>query len=194
MLRQVLLICLLYIGTAMRFEDIYPNNELLPITLKPPIVILVMGCNLSEILEDRIASALEFAKEQPEDQSIIWFLSGGVKHQINSMITSEAVTMSKKITENPRWKIQLDTIATNTAENFAMFRKWVEIQPSSDIYIVTSEFHYERASIIYNGIINVQTKWILSPKTCLYCKSDENVHSMNINSDIKKGLFLYDKL
>jgi len=178
----------------MRFEDIYANNGLMSITPKPPIVILVMGCNLSEILEDRIASALGFAKEQPEDQSITWFLSGGVKHHINSMITSEAVTMSKKITENPRWKIQLDTIATNTAENFAMFRKWIEIQPSSDIYIVTSEFHYERAATIYDGIINVQTKWILSPKACIYCKSDEKVHSMNIKSDIKKGLILYGEL
>ena len=204
---KLLLICLqfvLCVGTIAQSQNagnpfgitIGPPNEALA-TARPPIVILVLGCHIPEIQEARLQAAIEFANNQDKTRALTWFLSGGIKDNMRRMRTSdasEASTMAEKITDNPNWKIQLDTKATNTAENFAAFAKWINIQPLSDIYVATSEFHHERAAIIFDGIINIETKWILSQKVCRHCVSDERIHIGNVANDIKNGLFLYNEL
>ena len=157
-------------------------------------VILVLGCHMNDILEDRMSTAVKFAKQI--DQPITWFLSGGTKTQIEGMIQqNEADDMAYFVSnENSNWNIELDTKATNTAENFAYFRKWIEANEDTDIYIVTSEFHHYRASSIMDGIIKSPVKWILGAKACPWCVRDENMHIKNVRNDIKKALAVYDKL
>ena len=124
---------------------------------------------------------------------ITWFLSGSTKHQIDSLSSNEALKMENLI-KNKNWEVQLDMKATNTAENFAYFRSWIEKQNNVEIYVVTSEFHHMRASSILSGIINMHVNWILSPKSCKWCYSDEKFHFKNVQSDIENALRVYDEL
>ena len=175
---------ILIIIARLHFSVSYQSN----------IVILVLGCHMNDILEDRISTALRFAKDL--DRPITWFLSGGTKNQIDSILQqNEAEEMAYFVSNtNSKWQIELDTKATNTAENFAYFRKWVEAKNDIDIYIVTSEFHHNRASSILDGIIQNPVKWVLGTKSCTWCDRDEGIHIRNINNDIKKALDVYSKL
>ena len=156
-------------------------------------VILVLGCHMDDILQDRIQTAISFAEDI--EKPITWFLSGGTKHYLDEVALNEATQMSRFVANtNPNWKIQIDTKARNTAENFAYFRKWIESQSISDIYVVTSEFHHERAASILEGVINTPVKWILSPKACPSCYQDEKIHYRNINSDIRSALMTYNDI
>lgn len=158
-------------------------------------VILVLGCHMNDILEDRMSTALQFAKQI--DKPITWFLSGGTKSQLEGISQhNEANDMAYFVSnQNTNWRIELDTKATNTAENFAYFRKWVESnKEDTDIYVVTSEFHHHRASSIMDGIIQSPVKWVLGTKACPWCVRDENLHIKNVRNDIKKALDVYDNL
>ena len=158
------------------------------------VIILVLGCHMNDILEDRMSTALRFAKDL--DRPITWFLSGGTKNQIDSMLNhNEADDMAYFVSNtNTEWKIELDTKATNTAENFAYFRKWIEAKDNAEIYVVTSEFHHNRASSIMDGIIQNPVKWVLGTKSCTWCDKDEGIHIRNVSDDIKKALAVYSKL
>lgn len=166
------------------------------------VVILVLGCHMNDILEDRMNTAVDFAKRI--DMPITWFLSGGTKNQLDKLSLSkqaegrtdnEAEKMANWINpENKNWKIELDVKSKNTAENFAYFRSWVEREENVKIYVVTSEFHHLRASSILSGITSINVNWLLSPKACSWCVSDEKIHNKNIHSDIGNALRVYEEL
>jgi len=173
------------------------NQALQLVNNKESVIILVLGSHDSVLLQDRMQTAINFAKQQ--DRPVKWFLSGGIKRQITSIgaaSMSEAASMSDLLYNNgnSNWKIQLDTLSKNTAENFAHFRKWIETEPFSEIVVVTSEFHHLRANSILTGIIDIPVKWVLSPKACSSCHRDEKVHSLNIKSDIDKALMIYNSI
>jgi uncharacterized SAM-binding protein YcdF (DUF218 family) len=178
------------------------SNALQLVNNKKSVIILVLGSHDSVLLQDRMQTAINFAKQQ--DRPVKWFLSGGIKRQITSIRAasmseatsmSEAASMSELLYNgNSNWKIQLDTLSKNTAENFAHFRKWIETEPFSEIVVVTSEFHHLRANSILTGIIDIPVKWVLSPKACSSCHRDEKVHSLNIKSDIEKALMIYNSI
>jgi len=158
-------------------------------------IILVLGCHMNEILEDRMSTALQFAKDL--DKPVTWFLSGGTKNQIDGMIQqTEANDMAYFVSNsNSKWQIKLDTQATNTAENFAYFRKWIDdTMYDADIYVVTSEFHHNRASSIMAGIIQNPVEWVLGTKSCTWCDREEGIHIRNVRNDIEKALDVYSKL
>ena len=87
------------------------------------------------------------------------------------------------------WNIILDTVATNTAENFVIVNKTVNLNSYSDVYVVTSEFHHDRAKIMTDMIFNDRRiKWVLSPLALEDSYYWENIHIKNVNADVKKAL------
>jgi len=172
------------------------RQELVIKAIKPQVVILVLGSHDDELLQDRMNTAIKFAKTLGGKVKINWFLSGGTKRQMEESSSSEAESMRELLynSGNSNWKIKIDTLSKNTAENFAHFRKYVESETKSTIYVVTSNFHHARANSILSGIIPIPVNWILSPKACPSCHRDEKIHIFNVKSDIKNALLVYNKL
>ena len=135
------------------------------------ILLILLGCNISYLLNDRIYTAIQFANKF-NNTNINWFLSGGIKNpNIDTITEAEKMALEisnfekiyvNNITMN-KWNYIYDTIATNTAENFIMAKKYLDNDKKyySDIYIITSSFHYNRAKKIADKLINKNVKWIL---------------------------------
>jgi hypothetical protein len=162
-------------------------------------VIVVLGCHINTIQQDRVNIALDFLNQaefistNTSKIEPFWFLSGGVKHALEK--TSEAVQMSNSIsfvTQN----IVLDTTAKNTAENFLNLKKWIKSSndlTNVNIVISTSKFHQNRAKKIFDGIFHdtkMNPHWLLGRETCKHCESDELIHIKNVNNDVKNALKL----
>ena len=168
------------------------------------IIVLLLGCHIKYIQNDRIDSAINFIDSNYKKSNIIWFLTGGIKYDIPKIIQQpESIEMINYINLMnsklySKWEYILDSDATNTAENFGNFRSWFEntnINKNNKVYIVTSEFHLKRAKKILNGIISDNNfEWIISKKECNYCNHNEVIHSQNIENDIKMGLKKYNQL
>ena len=168
-----------------------------PVFSTKKITILVLGCHMDNILSDRMETAINFANKQPKDVQITWYLSGGTKHKLDNMIShqSEANKMVDRLDFQKNWRYHLDTKATNTAENFAYFRQWVEKEEDSEIYITTSSFHHQRAMSIVKGIlVGLNYNWLLGELGYPNCKYDEIIHSKNIHTDIRNAISKYEML
>ena len=128
------------------------------------ILLILLGCNISYLLNDRIYTAIQFANKF-NNTNINWFLSGGIKNpNIDTITEAEKMALEisnfekiyvNNITMN-KWNYIYDTIATNTAENFIMAKKYLDNEKKhySEIYIITSSFHYNRAKKIADKLIN----------------------------------------
>jgi len=126
--------------------------------------------------------------------NITWFLSGGKKYD-NLEDISEAEKMANKINlynKNTKWNIVYDKISTNTAENFIMAQKYIKEQKMDEIYVITSQFHYERANKILEKIFThqeyLETKWILSSAKMDDSEYWEKIHINNVENDVSKAL------
>ena len=172
------------------------SKALKPVSKSQEVVILVLGSHDDELLQDRMHTAMDLAKNLGSEVKINWFLSGGTKRQVQESSSSEAESMRALLYNggNSNWEIKIDTLSRNTAENFAHFRKYAESEPKLKIYAVTSQFHHERAKSILSGITNIPVNWILSSKACPSCYRDEKRHNLNIDSDIRNALKVYDEL
>jgi len=136
---------------------------------------------------------------------IDWFLSGGIKNPDESTV-SEAYKMSQMISNSDEflygsssadWNYILDEVSTNTAENFIMLKKMLENNSDkySKVYVVTSDFHFTRASTFADKIIeNNNFEWILSDIELHDSRYWETIHSKNIDNDIKNALNKLNKL
>ena len=62
-----------------------------PDGIKERAIILVLGCHMNDILEDRITTAINYA--DTIKKPITWFLSGGTKNQIDRLSSNEAIKM-----------------------------------------------------------------------------------------------------
>ena len=160
-------------------------------------VLVVLGSSDDRILSERVSSAIEYI-ESNENQSIILFISGGVKHAIVNESSDRGQTEASKAAgsfEYENVKIVLDELATNTAENFAYLKRWVNNNFSNDempsIVITTSDFHQDRAERIFQGIMpEITPQWNLSKSYCSRCWSDERIHIKNVQSDITKAIHI----
>jgi hypothetical protein len=162
------------------------------------ILIIVLGCHIAYLLNDRIKTAVQLTSVLPNEKNIVWGFSGGIKNKIVDKV-SEAEKM-KKIVEkkipfvygsHSEWDYILDEESTNTAENFTMFRKILEKEPNkySDIYVVTSDFHFDRAKRIADGVIeNNGFHWVLSDLEYGNFREMEKVHLQNVENDIRVAL------
>jgi len=141
--------------------------------------------------QDRVSTALKYYESLNLDENdVYWYLSGGVKNALESKQT-EASKMLTQMKSLEKSKIILDTSATNTAENFRNFSKFIkELDSLTKIIIVTSDFHKVRAEKFFYGFFTKENKpeWILSYLECSTCRQDENYHMKNVVSDIEKAI------
>jgi hypothetical protein len=156
------------------------------------ILLVLFGCHILELMNDRIMSALIFAKMFSNETKIDWFLSGGIK---NSDTISEAVRMSQTISEfnvngTHNWDFVLDTQSTNTAQNILYVKKHIdESEQYSDVYFVTSDFHKRRANEITKLTMpNYSVKWITSPIKLPDSDYWENIHIRNVPNDVADAI------
>ncbi len=164
------------------------------------VIMVVLGCHISEIQHNRISTAISFI-DKIEPNSHLWFLTGGVKNAIESSTTiesTEASQMKSMILDDSN--VVLDNNARNTAENFVNLKKWITTNyvdqqlEVPNIVITTSSFHKDRAELIFNGVfhdLNVESSWNLAPLACTYCWHDEKIHIKNVQSDVQKALELF---
>lgn len=162
------------------------------------ILLILLGCNISHLLNNRIDTAVNFVS-QYNDTNVDWFLSGGIKNPHEDTVT-EAEKMAQKISKFEKihtddirgndWKYIYDTVATNTAENFIMARNFMTKADKEydDIYVITSGFHHNRANKIAEKILDIKPKWILGEAKLADSHYWERVHIRNVDTDVKKAL------
>ena len=162
------------------------------------ILIILLGCHITNLLNNRIETAVNFALNE-RNNGIDWFLSGGIKNPMESTV-SEAHKMSDLISNSEvfvygntpkKFNYIYYTISSNTAENFIMAKRMIEENPNkySDVYVVTSDFHYNRANKIADKIIPVNNfKWILGDEELHDSRYWETIHIKNVDADVNKAL------
>jgi uncharacterized SAM-binding protein YcdF (DUF218 family) len=152
------------------------------------VLLILLGCQIARLLNGRIQTAVDFVNTNHHNNSVDWFLSGGVKNgSANTM--SEAEQMAQTILPhgNANWSVILDTVATNTAENFAIANQTLNFTLYSDVYVVTSEFHYGRAKRMTDRIFtNRRIKWVLSPLEERDSRYWETIHIRNVDADLER--------
>ena len=154
------------------------------------ILILLLGCNIMELLNGRIDVAVDFARIAGD---VDWFLSGGIKDGNLMQRESEAQIMENQITikntSNHSWHFIKDTVAKNTAENFVIANRTVDFGSYANVYVVTSAFHYERARQMADMIIeNNRFKWLLSDAELADSRYWEKIHIKNVRNDVKRAI------
>ena len=154
-------------------------------------VVVVLGCSDERILNERIDSAIQYIKSV--SSPIILYVSGGIKHAIVND-HSEASKVVSRINEEHFEHVQIvmDEHAKNTAENFTYLKQWVSRNYSHDelpeVVITTSDFHQNRAQMIFQNIISdINPTWNLSKSSCINCWSDETFHIKNVIADVMKA-------
>ena len=164
------------------------------------ILIILLGCNITTILYDRIYTALTISNTYPNAQ-IDWFLSGGIKDPVRDT-TSEAEKMHQAISQfninntntMNTWNFIYDTISQNTAENFIMADSYLKKNGSQydRVYVVTSQFHYERAKQFQEMISpDANVEWVLSPMELQDSTYWEKIHIKNVEQDVVRAFQKY---
>ena len=197
------------------------------------ILLILLGCNIYSILLNRLETSFKFIDTNIntnnnigfntittttttttnttlpnsifEQNRITWFLSGGIKNNLEGGTKSEASIMRSKINdvinfkynsnseqnrEKLGWNYVLDKKSTNTAENFIWASHYLNTTDESfdAIYVITSAFHFKRASIMLNLIDPSRTfKWILGDLEEKDSRYWESVHINNVGSDVSKA-------
>lgn len=158
-------------------------------------VLVILGSSNERILNERVSAAIRYI-ELNENQQIILFISGGVKDAlVNESGEGNETEASKaaRAFEFENVTIVLDELATNTAENFAYLKRWVNetysVGELPNIVVTTSDFHQDRAERIFQGILpEISPQWNLSKSDCSQCWRDERVHIKNVEADIMKAM------
>jgi hypothetical protein len=160
------------------------------------VVLILLGCNITSLLMDRVITAINFIENnQNTFNKITWYLSGGIKFEGE---LSEASIMKKeleKVIEHRNldkdidYHYILDEKSKNTAENF--YRSSLYLNSSQetydDVYIITSKFHHDRAQLMMSYIDSSRNYgWILGNKQQLDSLYWETVHIQNVANDIEK--------
>lgn len=164
---------------------------------------VILGSNVNYLLEDRLDTAVNFATNYafnttdsdvfvPTYNSIHWVFSGGIKNPDIDTET-EADKMAGYVLyrepETANWEYFVDQVSTNTAENFVMLNRHINRSriKYSNVYIVTSGFHYNRAKKFADTILpNNNFNWILGTKEETDSEYWERIHMQNIEADINK--------
>lgn len=154
-------------------------------------ILVVLGCADNKIQQERVNAAIEFINNS--NTPIILYVSGGVKNAMSDEMT-EASRMASSFDDN-NIEIILDEKAKNTAENFAYLKQWVQYnlsdEPMPNFVITTSDYHKNRAELLFNGIIpDVKPIWNLSKSECVNCWSDERIHIRNVHADIYNAVHI----
>lgn len=148
-----------------------------------------------------------FELQNTPTTQITWFLSGGIKNNFKGAKTEASILKSQidnnislKSTndidttiqtqfEGIKWNFVLDEKSTNTAENFIWASQFINTTSVfNDIYVVTSDFHYQRASRMLKLIDPSRNfKWILGDLEEKDSRYWESIHIQNVESDVAKA-------
>ena len=155
------------------------------------LLFILLGSHVTELLNGRVKAALDFAANITDQNNthIDWFLSGGVKY--GNAGVSEAEKMAYLIGNKScdvEWDFILDKSATNTAENLIAVSEMGGLDKYSGVYVITSEFHFNRAKMITDLLIeDNEFGWILSDIALADSDYWESVHIKNVRSDVAKA-------
>ena len=157
------------------------------------ILFILLGCNVPSLLDGRIKKAVDYANVTANANvtQIDWFLSGGIKNPAEDTVTEaekmmHAISSAKNATA---WNFIRDDVATNTAENFIMVENMVDLSNYNDVYVITSDFHHERAKKIADKVIaGNEFKWLLAPEELNNSRYWERVHIRNVDADVNKAV------
>ena len=159
--------------------------------MKKNILIILLGSHVPNLLNDRVSTAVDFITNKCPTTNVKWYLSGGIAKSGGKV--SEADKMKSKIESeinyNPDWSFILDTEATNTAENFIHVMKHLDQETYDDVYVVTSEFHKNRAEKIANKVfVDNDYKWITGQESLPDSLYWEKIHMRNVDNDVQTAL------
>ena len=155
------------------------------------LLFILLGSHVTELLNGRVKAALDFAANITDQNNthIDWFLSGGVKY--GNAGVSEAEKMAYLIGNKScgvEWDFILDKSATNTAENLIAVSEMGGLEKYSGVYVITSEFHFNRAKMITDLLLeDNEFGWILSDIALTDSDYWESVHIKNVRSDVAKA-------
>lgn len=151
------------------------------------LLFILLGCNVPTLLKGRIKKAVDYANATVNATQIDWFLSGGIKNPSEDTFT-EAEKMMRTITSEKNataWNFIRDDVATNTAENFIMAEKAVDLSNYAGVYVITSDFHHARAKKIADRVIvGNNFMWVLAPEELDDSRYWERVHIINVDADV----------
>ena len=187
------------------------------VILKMNIFMILLGCNIGSLLIDRLETSFVFIEQtlsnniyispnhltdfdiSNSNHHITWFLSGGIKNNFKGAKTEASIlksqidnSISLKYVgdEKINWDFVLDEKSTNTAENFIWASQFLNTttQIFDDIYVVTSDFHFARASRMLKMIDPSRNfKWILGNMEEKDSRYWESIHIRNVESDVAKA-------
>lgn len=160
------------------------------------VFLILLGCNITSLLIDRIMTSINFIETNLNNfNKITWYLSGGIKFDGQ---LSEASIMQNELNKliglrnlngNITYEYILDELSTNTAENFYRSSNYLNytFEDYDDIYIITSRFHQPRANLMMTLIDPSRSyNWILGnlqQQDSIYW---ESIHIKNVYNDINK--------
>lgn len=151
------------------------------------LLFILLGCNVPALLDGRINKAVDYANATTNVTQVDWFLSGGIKNPAEDTVT-EAEKMMRAISSANNataWSFIRDDVATNTAENFIMVQNTLDLSNYDVVYVITSDFHHERAKKIADKVIaGNEFKWLLAPEELHDSRYWERVHIRNVDADV----------
>ncbi len=177
------------------------------------ILLVLLGCHIGSILENRLETSLKFIEQFAHTNTnlnplteITWFLSGGIKNKEVKGAKTEASILKSQIDNSIslkstdtsiqtrfkgiEWNFVMDEKSTNTAENFIWASQFLNTtnRVFDDIYVITSNFHFQRASQMLKLIDPSRNfKWILGNLEEKDSRYWETIHIRNVESDVAKA-------
>lgn len=160
------------------------------------ILLILLGCNITSLLMDRVTTAINFIENNKDNfNKITWYLSGGIKFEGElseaAMMRTELVSLieARNLNENVNYDYILDEKSKNTAENFYRSSNYLNTSQEifDDVYIITSRFHHNRAQLMMSYIDSSRSyNWILGDMQQSDSLYWESVHIRNVLNDVKK--------
>ena len=160
------------------------------------ILLILLGCNITSLLMDRVKTAINFIENNQNNfNKITWYLSGGIKFEGELSEASimknelESLIAARNLNQNIDYYYILDEKSKNTAENFYRSSNYLNITQESydDVYIITSKFHHARAQLMMTYIDPSRNyNWILGDIQQRDSLHWENIHIKNVLNDVEK--------
>ena len=160
------------------------------------ILLILLGCNITSLLMDRVMTAINFIESNQNNfNKITWYLSGGIKFEgelseASIMRTElESIITERNLNENINYYYILDEKSKNTAENFYRSSNYLNTSQETydDVFIITSKFHHNRANLMMTYIDPSRSySWILGDMQQSDSLYWESIHIRNVLNDIEK--------
>jgi hypothetical protein len=160
------------------------------------VLLILLGCNITSLLMDRVMTAINFIENNQNNfNKITWYLSGGIKFDGKlseaSIMKSELEILieGRNLNSNIKYDFILDEQSKNTAENFYRSSNYLNTSQENydNVYIITSKFHYNRANLMISYIDSSRNyEWILGEKRQHDSEYWENIHIKNVLNDVEK--------